>query len=233
MMLPHPNKGVIISFPRSGLNWTRYCIELFSGKRTPGGTKIHRTGEYAVYRTHDVGCTREISSMFCPYFHPQTKEVLHNKVLMIIRNYKECFHRHHPFIMNKPIGKYDVFFNNLKAFDEFPADTEYDRVGGKKKLLVYYEDLVKDFGEMEKILKLFQIDYDLSNFDLEEHRQKSLNIYDAHHKQSGGASTKDDVTDTTWHSRQQPEEQRKKMDATMRWWNKKLFDKYLTRYLEK
>ncbi len=33
------DKVLLVSFPKSGSNWVRYCVEHFSGRRTPGTTR--------------------------------------------------------------------------------------------------------------------------------------------------------------------------------------------------
>ena len=53
MSSPQP-RTLVISFPRSGLNWLRHCTEHFSGRRTPGRTHIISEGPTIFDRAHDV-----------------------------------------------------------------------------------------------------------------------------------------------------------------------------------
>src|SRR5262245_8663748 len=45
---------VLVSFPKSGSNWVRYCIEHFSGRPTPGSKRqlLVSEGELVIDRTH-------------------------------------------------------------------------------------------------------------------------------------------------------------------------------------
>jgi len=77
------------------------------------------------------------------------------------------------------------YFNNIRAFDEFPGE----------KILVRYEDLVLDFTEVSRILDFFELSYDLSKFDIEEHRVRSVEIYDDQHR----SFTKSALKELRWH----------------------------------
>ena len=190
-------KGIIISYPRNGLNWVRYCIEHFTGLRTAGRTKLVKNGELAVYRTHDVKVKDEPDSCYCAFYDEQGKP-LHRKVVLLLRDYREAFLRvakvkDKGIPTPEEIRKGNVFhfrnyFQNLKTFDEFSGE----------KLLVYYPDLISDFSGVTKILDFLEFSYDLSDFDLEEHRQKSIQIYDEQHK----SYSKDNIYDFTFHQNQ-------------------------------
>ena len=39
LMLWRVDKVLLVSFPKSGSNWVRYCIEHFSGGATPGSKR--------------------------------------------------------------------------------------------------------------------------------------------------------------------------------------------------
>ncbi|MGK7887019.1 MAG: hypothetical protein AB4057_20620 [Crocosphaera sp.] len=192
-----PRKGIIVSFPRNGLNWVRYCLEQLTGLRTAGRLKLIEDGDLGVYRTHHVLESDMADSCYCPFYNSDGKP-LHQKVVLIIRDYRESFLR---MTKNKQdttptaeqIKDGDIFhfrdyFNNLKAYDEFQGE----------KLLVYYPNLVSDFSEMLKILEFLGLSYDLNNFDLEYHRQQSLDLYDIQHK----SYTKDNLYDFTFHQSQ-------------------------------
>ena len=190
----NPKKGIIVSYPRNGLNWVRYCIEHFSGLRTAGQTKIHTTGKLAVYRSHNVLYPGTRDSCYCAFYNYQG-EPIHDRMLLLVRDYRESFIRVWKHqrgtvptaeeIRSGKILNFRDYFENLKAYDKFP----------KKKLIVRYKDLIEDFSEIEEILRFFGIDYDLENFDLEYHRQKSIQMYDKIHT----AYSKDNVKNFTFH----------------------------------
>ena len=189
-----PRKGIIVSFPRSGLNWVRYCIEHFTGLRTAGRTKLIQDGELAVYRTHDVNYRGEPDSCECS-FYDEEEQPLHKKVVLLLRDYRESFIRitkameiHIPSedeIEAGHVFHFRNYFENLRAYDQFHG----------KKLLIWYPDLIGDFSTVLKILDFLDLSYDLENFDLEYHRQKSLELYDQQHK----SYTKENLYDFSYH----------------------------------
>ncbi|MEM9540264.1 MAG: hypothetical protein AAGA60_12285 [Cyanobacteria bacterium P01_E01_bin.42] len=219
----NPKKGIIVSYPRSGLNWVRYCIEYFSGLRTPGPKKIHEKGKLALYRTHDVKRFGPKGSCFCAFYDPKGKP-LHNKVLLLLRDYHEAYlrqsnHKTRPMPtaeeirQGKRVFKFRNYFENLRAYDKFSG----------KKTIVYYRDLIEDFSEITKILDFFGFTYDLTDFDLEYHRQKSIQIYDNQHK----SYSKDDLYNFTFHRDRVASEVNKALDEFVDANYKDLADRYL------
>ncbi len=189
-----PNKGIIISYQRSGLNWVRYCIEHFTGLRTPGRTKLIEGGKIAVYRTHNINKRKGHDTCACS-FYDKAGNPLHSKVVLLLRDYRESFIRvgrgrkeGMPTVEDIKQGEmfnFRNYFDNLRAYDQFNGE----------KLLIHYHDLVQDFSQVIKILDFFNLNYDLEGFDLEYHRQKSIQIYDTQHK----SYTKKSVMDFSYH----------------------------------
>ena len=190
-------KGIVVSFPRSGLNWLRYCLEHLTGLRTAGRTKIHDWGDLVVYRTHNVRDFGGHDSCHCPFYDSDGKPI-HNKVILLIRDYRETFIRMTKSqqgtvpspeeIRSGQVFHFRDYFENLKAFDEFMGD----------KLLVYYGDLISDFSEVKRVLDFLDLSYDLSTFDIDYHQQQSLELYDIQHK----SYTKDNLYDLYFHRNQ-------------------------------
>lgn len=218
----NPKKGIIVSFPRNGLNWVRYCIEYFSGLQTPGKTKIHQEGKFAVYRTHDVNHSDYRNSCFCAFYDLEGKPI-HKKVLLLIRDYRESYIRvakrrqgNAPTASEIRKGKifnFRNYFENLKAYDKFSG----------KKMIGYYDNLVKNFSEMTRILDFFNFSYDLTDFDLEYHRQKSILLYDQEHK----SYTQENLYNFKFHQSQVDPEVNKAIDEFVDANYKDLAGKYL------
>ncbi|MEM9540265.1 MAG: hypothetical protein AAGA60_12290 [Cyanobacteria bacterium P01_E01_bin.42] len=215
-------KGIIVSYPRNGLNWVRYCIEHFTGLRTAGRTKLVKKGELAVYRTHNVKKNDWPDSCYCPFYNEQGKP-LHNKVLLLLRDYRESFLRIAKIkkqgiptaeeIRNGQVFHFDNYFQNLKAYDEFAG----------KKMLIYYPDLISDFSSITKILDFLDFSYDLSDFDLEYHRQQSIGIYDKQHK----SYSKDNLYDFNFHRNEVDSEIVEAIDEFVNDNYRDLVDRYL------
>jgi hypothetical protein len=66
-----------VTYPRSGTNWIRFFLEICSNKPTPGDTRYHTGEDYLIDRAH---CGYPIMNKY-------------NKVILILRNYKECLIR--------------------------------------------------------------------------------------------------------------------------------------------
>ena len=187
-------KGIIISYQRSGLNWVRYCIEYLTGLRTSGQTKLLEKGDLAVYRTHNIKKKNGPNSIACRFYDEQGQPI-HNKVVLLLRDYRESFLRVAKGrgkgvptvedIQNENIFNFKNYFENLKAYDKFRGP----------KLLIWYHDLIDDFSQITKILDFLGLYYDLEDFDLEYHRRKSVEIYDGQHQ----SYTKRNLQDFQYH----------------------------------
>jgi len=119
---------LLISYSRSGTNWLRYIIEYASEKPTPGLVRLVSGDNYIIDRAH------------------KGFEVIENykKVLLIIRDYRECLIRQNQILWDKHknVEKFlndqksqqpaSWYIDNIKAFDKFSGE----------KLLIYYEDLI-------------------------------------------------------------------------------------------
>ena len=217
-----PTKGIIVSFPRSGLNWVRYCIEGLTGQRTAGKKKLVSDGELAVYRTHYVNKSKGPDSTFCA-FYGSSGESLHERVVLLLRDYRESFLRaskswrgYQPSpeaIRRGEVFKFNRYFENLAAFDAFTGE----------KRLVRYSELIGDFSQVIGILDFLELNYNAADFDVESHRQRSLKIYDRQHK----SFTKRNLHDFTWHQHQAERGVLEALDAFVDDNYRDLADRYL------
>ncbi len=130
--------------------------------------------------------------------YDENGQVIHQRVALLLRNYKESFLRMSKSRKNyrlqadaMRLGKvcnFRNFFENLQAVDEFAGE----------KLLVRYEDLIVDLSEIVRILNFFGLKYNLTGFDVNQHRLNSLGIYDSQHK----SYTKYNLANLDWHQKQ-------------------------------
>src|ERR1041385_1141052 len=81
-------RTLVISFPRSGLNWLRHCAEHFSGKRTPGRVHLISEGPTLFDRAHDV--TRPNKRDYVSLYGPDGREI-YQKVALLLRDPCDCF----------------------------------------------------------------------------------------------------------------------------------------------
>jgi len=147
--LPHSpkllkNKTFLLSFPRSGRNWTVGILQAFfkrpvepTGRFGKNRLSINLEGEPIVYITHQVEHLKEIVQK-------------NNNLILLLRNYKECITSHRKlteslFVSNLLNSKHafmERYVNVLKLYDEWEG----------KKLLIFYEDLISD--PLKNILKI-------------------------------------------------------------------------------
>jgi hypothetical protein len=194
---------LLVSLPRSGLNWLRYCIEYFSKEPTPGEFRlIKKTDEnkYIVAREH--------------WLRKGTTNINeHSKAVLILRNYKESFVRH---ACNQIKMMNDYLFN-IGIFDAYKGP----------KLVTYYEDLITDTNAIGEVLSFLDIEWDFSNVDIEKLKQDSLASYN-----TGNNKSLSDAKDIFFHSKKLSYDVKIALDKHFMKTLGKLYDKYVARYKE-
>lgn len=160
----------LISYPKSGSNFIRYCIEFMTGSPTEGKTKLHPI--YSRGRSPSpVVLNRRHGTQGLSFKGA-------DKVCFLLRDYKELYYR--------PGGDGSVGEHSRRTgwgemallFNEFL--TFYKRCACRKRI-IYYEDIISRFDDIEVLLTDF---YDLKLInDLEEfkatisyHREQSLSV---------------------------------------------------------
>jgi len=164
------SKNWLISYPRSGSNLMRYCIEVLVKKPTFGCPKMllenNIREDLVLLRGHE--------------FAKHIFEDKQAKIVLLIRNYKELIFRP-PQTENANIGitektndvleKFIVYFDRYRNFE------------GDKKI-IYYEDILFSLTPIKEVLDFFE--YNLSgqwdNFVKNEayHRRRSLGASPEH-----------------------------------------------------
>jgi hypothetical protein len=160
-------KNVLLSYPRSGNHWVRFIIEWFSGKPTKGLSPndppiknsilnkeilSHVKGDFIIHKEHGV---------------PKGNI---NKLILILRNPKECIYRQ---TKNLAINQIDSYMKLVNFYENY----------GGKKFLLYYEDLITNpKNSVKKIIDFMDI-YDENKFnDFMENYDlffgESIKIYD-------------------------------------------------------
>ena len=216
---------LLMSFPCSGAHWIRYCVEYFSGKRTPGKELWAIGGrlKWAKYLARhgkilmcNLGLANPNDFIMGRSHHPKVLESRHNKLILLLRNYKELFVRTSFPLSNSKMGVFENLPKMIQSFHEFNGD----------KLLVYYEDLVsEDFTCMGEVLSFLGIDYDLGKCDLSELKRKSV-------KMKGSKSFKDGAPQMIYYSLKLQPAERAEIDNKFREKLGDLYETYLGRYAE-
>jgi hypothetical protein len=224
----HP-PPLVVSYSRSGLNWIRYCAEYLTGRPTPGFTRLVRGNSgYVFHRTHRMGLRTGANDWSNPWAR-------YRRLLLLVRNYKECLIRHHietgVFQKSASVEAFLTadcrqspawYIENIRDFDAFEGE----------KLCVYYEEILEHPRvELTKIFDLLDIPVAGREefFDhLALHQERSVNRYELNQKSyTRGAADK-----LVFHSQSVTPDQRREFDECYRRHHPELFAKYLARYQE-
>lgn len=151
-------KNVLISYPKSGSNWIRYTIEFLTQKPTQGTVKRLIDGH------------SDINNIVLRRTHKKIKVNDNDCIIFLIRNPIELYLRksvtNNNFEWDELYGLYDFFETNKSK---------------NNVRLLYYEDLIKNFSVLSKLINNFyELDLvnniDEFNDNIEYHRQNSLMI---------------------------------------------------------
>ena len=161
-------ENILLSYPRSGNHLVRFFIELLSEIPTYGckGNKkdieIYKNifPEKVPFNISDF----DKKDCYIKYHCPPPQNIRSNKLILIIRNPNEVLLRHNNYKLNIKgrSHSYETYFKNIDYYNNFK----------KKKLLLYYEDIITnkdifintlyDFLDVNNIEKK---NYVLSNID--------------------------------------------------------------------
>lgn len=222
------SKPLLISYPRSGTNWIRYVIEYLTNRPTPGENRLVRghkpwfrllNGGYIVDRAHNA------------------QSIINNysKIVLILRNYKECFLRQFQkqradfnsvsdLLLDENLHTpCSWYINNIKAFEEFK--------GAKKKL--YFEDMInKPLEFIDDLVEFLDLPTKKLNHlkeNLSEHQNNSVGLYTKRGKKSFTNGNKNNLK---LHSSSLSKSQLLEFDNFYLSNFPNITNKYLERYLE-
>lgn len=162
---------LLLSYPRSGNSWIRYIIEFLTRSNTQDmanrkgfrGPSIKKVNKPFVYKRHFVSDIRKLK--------PETFD----RMILVVRNYKEVIVRHHGKCRSNPNlwkSMFEVYFDDIKYYDNFEGD----------KMVIYYEDVVMDVNSVVVQLKnFFDVSDDIVNDflnDISNHTSSSIKDYE-------------------------------------------------------
>lgn len=189
-----PNKRtLLLSYPRSGNSWVRYCVETLTNKKTistlippydtsEGLNKLLSMGmspmdKNSLTNTEYDEIILEKSHIWREEFDNIFNKKNNSRLILIVRDYKESIPRNTGYDNHKYFIESKKFNSNLVIFDKTNLD----------KLLIYYEDLILHPKEtLTKILK-FLDEYNEMNLNsfiekLPEHKKNSISVYNMFQK---------------------------------------------------
>lgn len=188
----------VISAPRSGMNWLRFCAEEFYGRRTQGKTsQIDRGADAreAFRRSHDaLNLSRRRRRGAWQRLDPA--EVNAARLVLILRDPLETYVR----AAHRRFGDFRCYAGNIRFYAASRAE----------KAVFYYEDLVADPDVMADLLYFLDIPpapghaaptRDALRARWAELGAKSRAMYDTKQAVGGGSQTKERPTDFSYHQR--------------------------------
>ena len=225
-MLSAYSRGLVVTPPKSGTHWFMYSIAALTGIDTFADQRFSKYIDYDPGK----GVLRHTHGLKLKQYLPLGEE--DEKVILLIRDYKECLVRRwgyqYPMILKKLDPKKNggdlySYVETLKRFDQWDED---------KRLLLYYEDLilhpratlktVLDFlGEDDALLDDF-----LAN--MERHKQNSLSFYASNRTYGRPISKGNDIH---YHKKRIPRWYLDELDRIFTQHYPDIYQKYLKRYL--
>ncbi len=163
---------------------------------------------------------------------------LNNKLILIVRNYKECIHRDSSHTSDK-----NFVYPSEEEFANFFLKMEpnvknyihnlviYDQWDPQNRLLIFYEDLMTSpLEEVKRILNFYgePIPSYLTREFLQSIGDQTLDSYHSQHRKTGGSHSKG--KDLQFHSKQISPSVLVEIDGVMKNANPHLWETYLKRY---
>ncbi len=220
----------LISFPRSGSSWMMYIIQYLT--RQPWDVGVNKpqifpplkkevdTGLPLHYRSHSSSGLQVLRNTKRPY-KPHKEG---DKLILMLRNYRECTLRH--FSYDKTKVHNQLHANNKSPSNYFNLISTYELWNPENRLLVYYEDLMKNpKQEIMRVSKFIGSDTDRTENFLSHLKQHA----DASFAQKR-TPTDSKGKDLNFHSKKISPNDLKKMDTVVRANYPEYWDKYLNRY---
>lgn len=216
---------IIISYPRSGLNWIRWNVEYFTGRPTPGCTRIVENKinkNYVFHRTHDVKRKKPYNWSCHRKFYSKKLKPLYKNVILLLRNPYELYGRRKKTKEKVVPQGLRAYKDNLITFDKFKGN----------KLLVYYEDLIKNYErEMKRICDFLEIKVNLNKINVKQLKRKSLESYTNKGSKKARQKQLSDAKSTIYHTKNlTPKEKRELTIYLKKTITRDIRKKYLKKY---
>ena len=182
-------RTLLLSYPRSGNTWLRYCVETLTDKKTtyvlipPYDTKkgleelvgmgMSPMDKDSLVESRESQVILEKSHVWRESLDNIFTKENKSKLILMIRDYKESIPRHTNYNKSIYLEESQKFNNNLDVFDKTDLD----------KLIIYYEDLIISPKETLSEVLRFLNEYDekkLNSFieSIGHHKSTSISIYD-------------------------------------------------------
>lgn len=217
----------LLSYPRSGNTFVRYCVEYISKRPSVDHPSIGKK-----FPELGVDLSAPVIMFKSHRWKPDNMGLEGaDGLIALVRDYKECIPRHYKENPKHKKDLFNMFVSEVKGIDnETGADyisvlQAYDQRIGPKHF-IYYEDLI--LKPRQTIIKLAEF-IGFKN----DHLEDLLNNYDKHQKfgiKAYHAKSHSLGKDIKFHQKQLDKNILNKMTAHLKKVHPDLFQKYLTRY---
>lgn len=189
----------VISAPRSGLNWVRFCVEYFLGVRTAGKEllvpKTPREKK-AFIRSHDAQLlTKKKSKGGFNLIDPAATEG--DRVSLLLRDPLETYVR----MARGRMKVFELYLGNIRFFLQAVAQDKY---------VAYYDDIVSDPAKMAEYLEFLDIE-PAEGFEKisverlvagwDQAGMASRDLYGKNQRHGGGSKTRNTPLDFSFHQK--------------------------------
>jgi hypothetical protein len=208
-------KTFLLSYPRSGNTWMRYCLEYLTQRPTFHQNYQNSINKPLAWRAQfEIDCEKApIEKVHILEGLPYDKSV--DKLILLVRNPKEAIKRHEKKIITYDLLKISkLYFTDISIYDSWDP---------QNRILIYYEDFIKN---PESTLRM------VCNFLNEPVTKLAdfMNNYEKHQKTAIGlyGESRTQGKDLLAHSREMGPELCRKADA----WIEELYPEVWHKYLK-
>ena len=174
--------NLLVSYPRSGNTWIRYCIEYLTKQLTIGSLNNPNPIEKGIGYCTDIGVDFSKDIILNKQHFIKDEQINNNKIIFILRNYKEVIVKQHyqgtPADFTKEFKKrlYRKYMTLLEKYNKWDEN---------KRILIYYEDLINKIkikSILKKILHFLDININITDFmnNYEYHKRQCVQLYETH-----------------------------------------------------
>lgn len=196
----------VVSAPRSGLNWLRFCMEHYLGVKTPGKDVLIKADaglEPVFRRTHNArkGAKPDKTK---PLLQQTTPD---DKVLILLRDPLESFVR----AAEKSYREYRGFIENIRYFTDCTA---------RQKHAAYYEEMTASPAAMLETIRFLDVappagrslpSVEQLAADWARLGDMSRGSYSVRQAHGGGSMTRERPTDFTFHQQKLTEAEKRQV----------------------
>ncbi len=174
-------QAYLLSYPHSGNSWVRYIVEYLSGIYTEGLTENGNPMEYGIGKVAPIDVEFSKKPILIKRHELKLDKIDTKPVIFLLRDYKQAIMRHYK---DDSIAKIKKRFNDTLNGNQDPLYFElirYYESWQKNKMLIYYEDLIREpVIEINRLIDFLKIKTDkyaeLINH-LDYHIEQSRQVY--------------------------------------------------------